>query len=186
MGKSTKNRVPLSRTATAVHKCSGLPDVLARTCGQFVGSDMPYNPGDTLVREVPFGNGWSPEGRHVWLVRRIPNEGLMRWYHGKRYDVYKVLRVTPCTVRVRKQTEVHVYEKWMRQANERTDEVAGIFTININGPETTLHARDGDAMNRQEFDKLDLSTATKVRIIPQIQHDAELNKLVVVDHSWST
>ena len=58
-----------------------------------------------------------------------------------------------------------------------------IFTIDVDGPETTLHARDDDAMNRQEFDKLDLSTATKIRIISQIQHDAELNKLVV--DSWS-
>ena len=108
--------------------------------------------------------------------------GIMRWYSGNQYDIYEVVRVTPCTVKARKQSEVHVYRHWVNQGTEMIND---IFTIDVDGPETTLHARDSDAMIlREEFDKLDMSTATKIRIISQIQHDAELNKLVV--DSWST
>ena len=179
MGKSSNSRVPLSKTAKLVTKCSVLPGVLARMCGQFLGTDMPFSPGDTFVRRVPFKCEVACDCRRVRLVRQ---PSYVRYYYGKQFDVYTVVRVTPCTVKARKQSEFHVYEDWMNEGWVNR----GNFIIDVDGPLVTLHARDGDAMNRQEFDKLDLSTATKVRIIPQIQHDAELNKLVVVDHSWST
>ena len=201
MQKLTK----LSKSAKALFDTTKLPRVLARRVGQFLGTDLPFCPGDLFVRYEDWANKMvHSTHRYVNLVRISERGGRMRWYDGRRFAVFRVLRVTPQTLTVRKIKVVDVYFKWAKNRDMETDEVAGVFSFErspgskfTSDPER-LYIRKSDADAMREYKNLDLTKAqkfafhnyrntprTSIWLEPEyrtsrILHDVETNSLVVV------
>jgi hypothetical protein len=203
MQKLTK----LSRSAKALFDTTKLPRVLARRVGQFLGTDLAYNPGDLFVRYDEWANKMiHPTHRYVNLVRISERGGRMRWYDGRRFAVFRVLRVTPQTLTVRKIKVVDVYFKWNKNRDMETDEVAGVFSFERSPlslerqPQAgieRLYIRKSDADAMREYKNLDMTKAqkfafhnylntprTSIWLEPEcrtsrILHDVETNSLVV-------
>ena len=89
--KKRRLNLLLSQTATALYDSTSFPRAICNRVGQFLGTDVCFNPGDTYVRSYLTRKHYIPQvGRPGGVVMNM-------WA----FDVYTVLRVTPCTLRVK-------------------------------------------------------------------------------------
>ena len=181
----------LSKYAKSIKEATEVPDVLARLIGQFLGTDMPYNPGDTFIRSPVWGRSGN-----IGAERRVPlvqsqvgtGRGYIRWFYGQQFNVYKVLRVTPCQLTIKLQKEYHAYQRW-------TEEHRGPF--DVEDLDTLFVSRHGfwssmlevfnvrfkksDQHDLELFKRLKLDTAVHFRSEFHTLYDADQEKLVLTD-----
>jgi hypothetical protein len=134
-------------------------------------------------------------------VRQNEGRGLLRWYRGRRFAVFEVVRVTPQTLKVRQIKSVDVYFKSVNRRHLETEEVAGIFSYEggvQSLAEQRVHIRGTDADALREYKQIDMEQAQKFEYhncvntprtniwnprgqfgVSKIMHDAETGKLVV-------
>jgi hypothetical protein len=165
-----KKLVKLSKTAKLLFEITKIPRVLARRVGMFLGTDLPYLPGGLFVRYEDW-SGWDhPTCRLVNVVRIIEGRGRIRWYKGRRFAVFEVVRVTPQTLTVRRIKTVDVFFKWAKSKDLETKEVepntelAGVFSYELNKPEVGLERlkiRRADADAMKEYKNVDMTQAQK-------------------------
>ena len=197
-----KKLTKLSKTAKLLFDSKKLPRVLARLTGMFLGTDLPYCPGDTFVRFEQWDSYSSKYStRWVSLVSPIlPGYGQGRAYRGRRFAVFEVLRVTPQTLTVRRIKTVDIYFK--RGWRLETEEVEGMFSYERTCSHTSeperVYIRRSDADALRQYNLLDTTQAQKLDYhnfknhprtsiwnprgqfgVSKILHDAETGKLVV-------
>ena len=181
----------LSKTAKVLLDTANIPRVSARNIGMFLGTDLPYQPGGLFVRyedwvKPSFTSVFSRTRRYVGLRHKGEGHGWMRWYAGRTFAVYKVLRVTPQTLIVKRVRTVDVYFDCYN--TEKIDhigpntELAGVLfeceTVGSSPSEERLYIRMSDAHAMIEYKNLDLTKAQKVKNGTQILHDHETETLV--------
>jgi hypothetical protein len=174
-----KKLTKLSKTAKLLFDSKKLPRVLARLTGMFLGTDLPYCPGDTFVRFEQWDSFYSYSSKYsrrwVPLVRAGVRRCLGRAYRGRRFAVFEVLRVTPQTLTVRRIKTVDVYFKcWiMRHSSyeypdrlEADTELAGVFSYERTCSHTSeperVYIRRSDADALRQYNLLDTTQAQKL------------------------
>ena len=181
MGKSSgrgrvqkyTNNSRLSKHSKALEATTKLSHDVARLVGQFAGTDIPVNPGDTYVRCGKWGT-YSPHAKFVPVLN--PNAefrtGSLRWYRGRVFDVFKVLSVTPCTMQVIRTTRYFMFYTWSCRREEEQQTVVGLykhpFSKMFFRPDgrpvqaRTIKVMKTDADDMELFKQLDLDTAITV------------------------
>ena len=109
---SKKNRLLLSRSATALFETTCLSRGICNRIGRFLGTDIAFfQKGDIYVeafeymnRQVAMGVQVSPEFRGV--------RGQIRWMEGKKIYTYKVVRRTACMLLVEPVAMYYVFLRW--------------------------------------------------------------------------
>lgn len=172
----------------------------AQIVGRFCGTDVDFAPGDLFVREVPFGDG-TPNRRSVLLLDRRAGHGLIRWFLGAKFNVHRVLSVTPCTMTVDLVRSYHAYGRirhmpngWLDQEHEgfrkfRINDLHGIFEVTHSSSSwNTFKVRPNMLKNSEtmkKFSQLDLTTAVKIDFVYQVMYDYENDALKVMSQLMS-
>ena len=170
----------LSRYADAVQTTTKVLPVLARLIGQFLGTDMPYNPGDTFVRR----GKWN-DMRSVPCINCKHEYWESRNFIGVMYNVYNVLAVTPCQLKMYCTHTYFIYyqRRYFVQA-ATLPRIEEIFVMTFKdykpgwGPIVTARFKKTDCGDAIVFNKFDLSIAKPLPRYSVVRYDMELRKLI--------
>ena len=161
--------------------CDGTKCV-AQLVGQFTGADHGYLPGATFIRMELFDDRWFRGKRCVDLLDTTIGRGQMRWFHGARFYVYKVISATPRQVKVESVNAYDAYGKWSRRSGKfDIEDLHGLFELTF----PFCHTRtfrvnlEKQAYGDQQFKKLKLQTAQKMAYNAIVKFDAANETLVI-------
>ena len=162
--RKKKHRIPLSKKAIAIHKT--FPRELARLIGTFAGSDTHFLVGDTYIDMLGFHTFCSGRHRVVLHKKKL---GAFRWYRGRVFQLYTVVRITPCSIIGVLQKEYHVYGRYGQHFTP--DSLDGVFVIQ-GRPHTQRFMYPNDTYARYIFSQIEMDEA-----IPIINYsDVRYNK----------
>jgi hypothetical protein len=133
---------------------------MAQIIGQYCGTDVSFRPGDEYITIVRFHTEHVPDKRMVPVVTSVRRHGLIRWFEGFTYNVWRVVSVTPCTVRA------HMIKKYEAYECIENNPVLGLEGLFVQARESTYIRTFRPNMDRQRnvhdrFDELDLNTAVE-------------------------
>ena len=180
--------LPLSERATLVMNIINCPTDLARIVAHFSGFDMPFKPGDTFVRR---DHWYKRNGLHQDIyslqLKPIPLiAGLgIRYFDGRTFHVYRVLRVTAHTIVTDFQKTVYVYGKpvllWNAADNPfRSDSIQAVHVRNAeNHTHKTFRTRSTDGSDLVLYNKIDMSEVVVLPHTSIVQYDVSKKQLVV-------
>ena len=177
---SKKNKLLLSKSMTAVFKCTPFHDGICNIVGQYCGTDIPnYQVGDVYMGSSTFMH----RDRHLVVVKTVRGNG-MRTLECRRYYTYKIIRRTACMVKVQRVARYTAFlswrtNRWVRKIEFKPEDVIGLtiqdysywqptrmkpYFFEDMAELTTLKAthvvheieREGDVDYDQQADKLDV------------------------------
>ena len=160
----------LSKTAKCIHLINqDIPNVLCRLIGQFLGSDVPVDPGDMYRRRFhinDFIKYYTPyESRQVY---NQDNSGRYIYWPGTVYVEYRVIAVTPCTFTCVFDKAIHVFFKSTECQSTLwwpLPPVAKIFIsrVPLHEAKTRLfRGRTRDYIDNRQYNVLDKSSAEEI------------------------
>ena len=110
---SKKNRLLLSRTATALFETTRLSRGICNRIGQYLGTDIAFfQKGDMYAYAFECMNRQAAMGVHVSPEFHHRLGEMKRWMEGKKIYTYKVVRRTACMLLVEPVALYYVFLRW--------------------------------------------------------------------------